>query len=127
MALTLLPTLAIAEVVPAHNNYKPTIVLDNPGPNVLTGCGEHGRVATLRLRVPPPQKDGNAWTGDSALYIQATGNHGLFEFRNREGSITRWGNFYSNGRASLGQGLRGQHTIEVRVRTDQNIGYGGGG
>ncbi len=35
----LLPALATADVVRAHNNYKPTVVLDNPGPNVLTGCG----------------------------------------------------------------------------------------
>ncbi len=127
VALTLLPTLATAEVVRAHNNYKPVIVLDNPGRNVLTGCGDQGRVATLRLRIPPKQDDGNAWTGFSALYMQATGDHRFFEFRNRRGAITGWTNFYSNGRASLGTGLIGQHTIEVRQRTGQNIGYGGGG
>ena len=125
MALTLLPTLATAEVVPAHNNYKPTIVLDNPGPNVLTGCGEHGRVAPLRLRIPPKQTDGNAWSGENYLVIQAMGQHGYFEFRNKTGASTGWKNFLGNGLAPLTENLKGQHTIEVRVRTGQNIGYGG--
>ncbi len=127
VALTLLPTLATAEVVYANPNYKPIIVLDNPGRNVLTGCGEHGKVATLRLRIPPKQEDGNAWNGNNALYIQATGDdYGHFEFRNRTGAQTGWMNFFSNGRATFDQNLKGQHTMEVRVKTGQNIGYGGG-
>ncbi len=127
MVLTLLPTLATAEVVPAHNNYKPTIVLDNPGRNVLTGCGEQGRVAPLRLRIPPKQTDGNAWSGENYLVIQATGNHERFEFRNKTGASTRWKNFIGKGLAPLTENLTGQHTIEVRVKAGQNIGYGGGG
>ncbi len=126
MALTLLPTLATAEVVYANPNYKPIIVLDNPGPNVLTECGEQGRVATLRLRVPPPQTDGNAWNGSYFLYIQATGRHQIFQFRDMSASNKSWQDFFSNGRAAIEQYLAGQHTIEVRVKTGQNIGYGGG-
>ncbi len=126
MALTLLPTLATAEAVYADPNYKPIIVLDNPGRNVLTGCGEQGRVATLRLRFPPKQDDGNAWTGENHLFIQAAGDHRYFEFRNRKGSQTGWKNFFGNGRAAVDSNLEGEHTIEVRVRTGQNIGYGGG-
>ncbi len=123
----LLPALATAEVVPAHNNYKPTIALDNPGPNVLTGCGEHGRVATLRLRIPPKQDDGNAWNGEHYLQIHTVGNHGLFQFRTPTGVAKRWRNFTGDGIAGVDGNLIGEHTIEVRVRTGQNIGYGGGG
>ena len=103
-------------------------MLDRTGPNVLTGCGGHGRVATLRLRIPPKQDDGNAWNGESALYIQATGDHRLFEFRNRTGAQTGWMDFFNNGKATFDQNLPdGQHTIEVRVKTGQNISYGKGG
>ncbi len=123
----LLPALATAEVVPAHNNYKPVIVLDNPGRNVLTGCGGHGRVATLRLHVPPPQTDGNAWDGSYSLHIQATGSHQLFQFRDMNASNTNWRDFFSNGRLVFEQQHAGQYTIEVRVKTGQNIGYGGEG
>ncbi len=125
VALTLLPTLATADVVPAHNNYKPTIVMDRTGPNVLTGCGEHGRVATLRIRVPPPQKDGNAWNGTNALQIQATTDApGSFE---RRTSIVgeRWLPWEAEW--DIVNLAEGEHTVEVRTRTGQNIGYGGGG
>ena len=128
MALTLLPTAdVVAEVVPAHNNYKPIIVLENPGRNVLTGCGEHGKVATLRLRVPPPQTDGNKWDGSYSLHIQATGNYGHFEFRDRNAPNKNWRDFFDNGRAVFEQYYAGQYTIEVRVKTGRNISYGGGG
>ncbi len=127
-ALTLLPTLATAEVVPAHNNYKPTIVLDNPGPNVLTGCGEHGRVATLRLRIPPKQDDGNAWGGQNSLSIEVTGNREFFEFRHGEGAFERWTKNFIGGGVPFDSNMKeGQHTIEFRVKTGENIGYGGGG
>ncbi len=123
----LLPMTAIAEVVYANPNYKPIIVLENPGPNVLTGCGEQGRVATLRLRIPPKQDSGNAWNGEHYLHIQATGAHELFEFRERTGAVTRWRSFVGNGTAAVEGNVTGEHTIEVRVRTGQNIGYNGGG
>ncbi len=123
VALILMPTLASADVVPAHNNYKPTISLTSVGANVLTGCGEQGRVAKLLLRIPPPQKDGNAWNGMNALQIQATGQPGSFERRTSivGGGWLPWGATWDI--VSLSEG---EYTIEVRTRTGQNIGYGDG-
>ncbi len=96
-------------------------MLDNPGRNVLTGCGEHGKVATLRLRIPPKQEDGNAWDGANFVFIQATGARGYFEFRNRKGSHRTWTPFTSEGKAFFGNNTEGYHTMEVRVRSGQNI------
>ncbi len=124
MTFFLLPaSTATADVVRAHNNYKPTIALTRSGPNVLTGCGEQGRVATLRLRIPPSQNDGNAWDGSFALQIQATGSFGKFE---RRASILgqNWLPWIANW--PITQLMEGEHTIEVRTRTGQNIGYGDG-
>ncbi len=135
VALTLLPTLATAEVVRAHNNYKPVIVLVNTGPNVLTGCGEHGRVATLRLRIPPSQSDGNAWSGTHILLIQANNNYEKFEVRiptatANDSYLSDWNSFNpENGRVALPKTIirKGhQHTIEIRAKSGQNITFGDG-
>ena len=120
LSCLMLAATAQAEVVPAHNNYKPTIVLDNPGPNVLTGCGEQGRVATLRQRIPPAQTDGNAWDRRHAVRIRATGQLQYFEVK--PDSSEPWVAWPSSGLLNL-QADRpsGQHTLKVRARAGQNI------
>ncbi len=114
------PSRALDRTAPSGTS---PVVANRTGANVLTGCGGQGRVATLRLRVPPPQTDGNAWDGSHWLRIVATGEHQHFQLRLPEGT---WVNWPSSGTVDDAGLAPGQHLIAVRVRTDKDIGYGGG-